>query len=241
MSNQVRVLDHGYIKVHNIAGPTRRPGQEFDASDVDPANVARMSFGGMNSGRTVAEDVKLAGYLMRNWHTGPFEQIVVWVEMKLPIFVARQIIRHRTASLNEISARYVTLPSEWYIPAVEAVGVKPKKAKQGRDTTKGSWFVKQFYRASLNVQCWLSYKLYQTYLLLGIAPEVARNVLHLNHYTHWMWCHDLHNLMHLMSLRRKSNAQWEAREYAEAIYQELKIRLPETMRLFDEYRNLEHE
>lgn len=236
-----KVLDHGFIKIHNISGPTRRLDREFDADDIDPANVARMSFDAMNSGRTREDDLRLADYLMRNWHTGPFEQVIVWVEMKLPIFVARQWIRHRTASLNEISARYVELPREWYIPEVDAIGMKPSKAKQGRDVTKGNRFLKHFYRYTLNAQCWMSYCLYKLYIRLGIAPEIARNVLRLNFYTQWMWCQDLHNLMHLMSLRRKENAQFETREYAEAIYNELCIHLPETMKLFDRYRSFEHE
>lgn len=231
-----KVLDHGFIVIHNIAGPTRRPNEVFDAKDTDPANVARMSFGNMNSGRSLDDDVRLLDYLMRHYHTGPFEQIVIWIEMKLPIFVARQIIRHRTSSLNEISARYVKLPSEWYIPDIDSIGMKPDKAKQGRDVTKGNRFVKHIYRWLLNAKCWSSYMLYKLFLLLGIAPEMARNVLHLNHYTHWIWKQDLHNLMHLMSLRLKPNAQYEAREYAEAIYQELKIHLPELMKLFDKYR-----
>lgn len=232
----VKVLDHGFIKIHNISGPTRRLDREFDADDIDPANVARMSFDAMNSGRTRADDLRLADYLIRNWHTGPFEQVVIWVEMKLPIFVARQWIRHRTASLNEISARYVKLPRDWYIPEVEAIGMKPSKVKQGRDVTKGSKLLKHFYRFTLNAQCWMSYRLYKLYLALGIAPEIARNTLHLNFYTQLMWCQDLHNLMHLMSLRMKGNAQFETREYADAIYHELKIHLPETMKLFDKYR-----
>lgn len=230
-----KVLDHGFIEIHNIAGPTRRIYETFDASDIDPANVARMSFGNMNSGRTLAEDLKLSNYLMGHRHTGPFEMIEVWVEMKLPIFVARQWVRHRTASLNEISARYVNLSEEWYIPPLESIGGKPDEAKQGRDISKGSKFIKHAYRILLNIQCWLSYKVYKLFLALGIAPEMARNVLHLNHYTHWMWKQDLHNLMHLLSLRMKPNAQYEAKEYAEAIHAELSIYLPELMKLFDKH------
>ena len=122
----IPVLDHGFVELRNIAGPTRRiydsipPSQDdagyaheealvvrpFDADDTDPANAARMSFGRMDSGRTREADLKLADYLMRNKHWTPFESIEVWLEMKLPIFVARQFVRHRTATLNEISGRY---------------------------------------------------------------------------------------------------------------------------------------
>ena len=107
--------------------------RDFDGDDTDPANSARMSFDSMDSGRTRDEDLRLAEYLMKNKHTTPFEMIEVWIEMKMPIFVARQFVRHRTVTINEVSARYVTLPEEWYIPDV--VGGKAATAKQGQEDT----------------------------------------------------------------------------------------------------------
>ncbi len=103
--NKIDVLDHGFVLLRNAAGPTRRVDQEFDADDTDPANAARMSFDNMDSGRTREEDLKLCNYLMKNWHTTPFESIELWIEMKMPIFVARQFVRHRTVSINEVSSQ----------------------------------------------------------------------------------------------------------------------------------------
>lgn len=228
-----QVLDHGYVKLHNIAGHVRRIDEMFDAADTDPANVARMSFNQKDIGRTENEDMKLADYLMRNWHTTPFEVIEIWLEMKLPIFVARQFVRHRTTSLNEVSGRYVVLPEEWYIP--EIVHFKAENKKQGHggelDLAK-----QEYFKNALNAQCSRSYELYKHYLELGVAPEEARMFLHLNHYTIWMWKQNLHNLMHFLSLRSDNHAQDAAREYADAIIAIIRGVLPRTMDLFDKYR-----
>ena len=203
----MKVLDHGFVILRNVSGPTRRPEQPFDAHDTDPSRAARMSFDAMDSDRTEDQDMKLADYLMRNWHTSPFEMIQVWLEMKMPIFVARQFVRHRTARLNEVSGRYVELPAEWYIP--EVVGGKAASNKQGQEDNLDAATQRRF-REELDWQCARSYHLYQRYLQQGVAPEHARMFLHLNHYTHWLWNQDLHNLMHLLSLRLDSHAQVEA-------------------------------
>lgn len=244
MKDKTPVLDHGFIKIHNMAGPTRRATSldEFDANDVDPPNVARMSFGEMNGERTEVEDLKLAEYLMSNWHTGPFEQIEIWVEMKLPIFVARQWVRHRTASLNEVSGRYIQLPAEWYIPELENVGIKAASNKQGREIPAASGEseldLARKFCYFLNASCEDSYEGYETALSEGIPTELARLFLHLNHYTHWMWKQDLHNMMHLLSLREDSHAQYEICQYAHAIANALREQLPHSMKLYDKYRKL---
>ena len=240
MLKTIPVLDHGFIKIHNIAGPTRRAISldEFDADDVDPANTARMSYGEMNGDRTHKEDLGLAKYLMEHMHTGPFEQIEIWVEMKLPIFVARQWIRHRTASLNEVSGRYITLPPEWYIPSFENVGIKAASNKQGRDITDtpGNTAKAKAYCRALNRVCRSSYNEYEIALNDGIPTELARLFLHLNHYTHWIWKQNLHNMMHLLSLREDSHAQFEVRQYAHVIAAGLREQLPHSMELYDKYR-----
>lgn len=241
---QVQVLDHGFVVLRNIAGPTRRESspfhdQEFDAEDRDPAQAARMSFANMEVKdgvvRTLEQDYKLAAYLMKNRHTSPFEQVQVWLEMKLPIFVARQFVRHRTVRLNEVSGRYVTLPAEWYLPKV--VGGKPASAKQGQadnldDDTQLA------FKQLLNKHCGDGYQLYLDALACGVAPEHARLLLSLNHYTHWLWNQDLHNLMHFLSLRDHSHAQVEAQAYAQAIDGLIRAVLPETMKLYDQFRRL---
>jgi thymidylate synthase (FAD) len=233
MKMKVHVLDHGFVRLHNISGPTRRPHAEYDADDRDPANAARMSFGEMNGGRTTEEDLKLCRYLMDNRHTTPIEMIEVWIEMKMPIMVARQFVRHRTATINEISGRYVTLPEQWYIP--DGVGGKPVNAKQGQSDTLSEedqiWF-----KNELDDDCATSYRTYIRAIERGVAPEHARMFLHLNHYTHWLWKQDLHNLMHFIRLRDHSHAQIEAQLYGKAIARLVRSQLPELMDLFDRGR-----
>ena len=229
----IKVLDHGSITILNVSGPERRPDQPFDASDSDPANSARMSFGQKDSERTEEQDAKLCEYLMKNLHTSPFEMIEVWIEMKMPIFVARQFVRHRTVSINEVSGRYVQLPAEWYIPTV--VGGKAQNVKQGQADNL-SEFEQEEFRAALNRHCGNGYIVYSEAIDRGVAPEHARMLLSLNHYTHWLWKQDLHNLMHFLALRMDSHAQIEAQAYATAIYNELRKVLPQTMDLFDKYR-----
>jgi thymidylate synthase (FAD) len=232
---RIPVLDHGFVTLRNLSGPTRRIDQFFDADDIDPANSARMSFDQMDSGRLREMDLKLADYLMKNKHTTPFEMIECWIEMKLPIFIARQFVRHRTATINEVSGRYVQLPPEWYIP--EIVGQKADDKKQGQQLGLASITQEQF-RDDLNEQCRKSYELYNAYLLSGVAPEHARMFLHLNHYTHWLWKQDLHNLMHFLSLRVDSHAQVEAQAYAQAIITLISGYLPDSMELFRKHRML---
>lgn len=248
MNNQIAVLDHGCVILRNVSGPTRRTAdfipnefneekcgteRPFDADDVDPAQSARMSFDQMDVDRTREQDFKLAEYLMRNMHTSPFEMIEIWLEMKLPIFVARQFVRHRTVSINEVSGRYVTLPREWYIPKV--VGGKASNKKQGQADNLEP-LIQERFRVALNDHCDEGYQRYLRALEAGVAPEHARMLLSLNHYTHWLWKQDLHNMMHFLSLRSHEHAQVEARAYAEAIISLLRQALPESMKLFDKYR-----
>lgn len=246
MDNKIKVLDHGFVLLRNLAGPTRRTanfiGSEekcgterpFDADDTDPANAARMSFDGIDVNRLPEADHKLSRYLMKNRHTSPFEMISVWLEMKLPIFVARQFVRHRTVRLNEVSGRYVTLPAEWYIPIT--VGGKAAHAKQGQEDNLD--LQTQFdFKRTLEIHCQAGYDHYLQAIKQGVAPEHARMLLSLNHYTHWLWNQDLHNLMHFLSLRSHSHAQVEAQAYANAIIALLRQHLPISMSLYDEFRS----
>lgn len=242
---KIPVLDHGFVLLRNVAGPTRRPTEyrfesdclaerPFDADDVDPAQSARMSFGNTEV-RTREADLKLARYLLKNRHTTPFEMVQVWIEMKLPIFVARQFVRHRTVAINEISGRYVTLPAEWYIPEAKNVGKKITNVKQGRGEIgddKAALTKAEIFSDNLDWLCRCSYEVYLKALAFDIPPEEARLCLHLNHYTHWLWTQNLWNVLHFLSLRLDSHAQWEAQQYARAIAQALESALPETMALF---------
>ena len=227
------VLDHGHVILRNIGGPTRRPNALFDADDIDPAQSARMSFDEMDSDRTREDDLKLADYLIRNWHTTPFEMIELWIDMKMPIFVARQFVRHRTATINEVSGRYVKLPEEWYVPAI--VGGKGKNIKQGQEDNL-PLVIQSAMQKDLHEDCSRGYQKYLHYLNQGVAPEHARFFLHVNHYTHWLWKQDLHNMMHFLRLRADSHAQIEARQYANAIIALLNQYLPASMELFRKYR-----
>lgn len=230
----IDVLDHGFVVLRNVSGPTRRLYQVFDADDTDPANTARMSFNQTDSGRTEEQDLKLCDYLMRNWHTTPFEMIEIWLEMKLPIFVARQFVRHRTVAINEVSGRYVQLPAEWYIP--EVVGGKPVGgAKQGQSDNLDA-LTQQWLKDSLASHCREGYDRYEYALQNGVAAEHARMFLSLNHYTHWIWKQDLHNMLNFLRLRDHSHAQIEAQKYAQAIDSLLRAVLPHTMQLYDKYR-----
>lgn len=229
--NTRQVLDHGFVTLRNIAGPTRRPDAAFDADDTDVANSARMSFEGSDLERTYEIEMKLNRYLLANKHMTPFESIEVWLEMKLPIFVARQFVRHRTAALNEVSGRYVTLPAEWYIPDV--VGGKPINKKQGQSDNLDA-DVQGWFKVQLNDACSRDYATYIEAMERGVAAEHARTLLHLNHYTHWLWKQDLRNMMHFLALRTHSHAQVEAQAYANAIVELLEPQIPGLMGLYKE-------
>lgn len=230
------VLDYGFVALRNLSGPTRRVDATFDADDIDPAQTARMSFDQMGVDRTRESDLKLADYLMKNWHTTPFEMIECWLEMKMPIFVARQFVRHRTVTINEVSARYVQLPAEWYVPT--NVGGKAIANKQGQvdnlDAETQAWFKK-----NLDEDCRRGYDLYQEAIERGVAPEHARLYLHVNHYTHWVWKQDLHNILNFLRLRDHSYAQIESQKFAGAIDTMLRTYLPNSMELYDKYRRME--
>lgn len=247
--NVIKCLDYGFVKLRNISGPVRREGvtiggeecdtfipRMFDADDIDPSICARISFDNLDKPRARELDLKLVEYLISHHHNTPIEMIEVWLEMKLPIFLARQFIRHRTATVNEVSARYSVLPAEWYIP--ETVGGKSSGGnKQGQEDNLDEAKQARF-KSILVYLCGESYSCYETALNEGVAPEHARLFLHVNHYTHWIWKQDLHNLMHFLSLRLDHHAQVEARVYAQAIYDLLSQHLPKTMELFDKYRRL---
>jgi thymidylate synthase (FAD) len=247
--NKLPVLDHGFVTLRNLSGPTRRTqnmltkggeglrlvsGRPFDADDTDVANSARMSFDGCDLERTYETEMKLNRYLLANKHMTPFESIEVWLEMKLPIFVARQFVRHRTATLNEISGRYVTLPAEWYIP--EIVGGKAADKKQGQSDNLSN-AEQQKFRTVLNDHCTFGYRTYLSSIESGVAPEHARMLLSLNHYTHWLWKQDLRNMMHFLALRTHSHAQVEAQAYANAIVKLLEPHLPGLIGLYKELQS----
>jgi thymidylate synthase (FAD) len=239
-----KVLDHGYVTLRNISGPTRRTDTMFDADDVDPAQVARISFDNLDAERTKEQDHKLYEYLMAHLHSTPVEMIETWWTIKVPMAIGEQIIRHRTATINKISGRYTQLPAEWYIPNLESVGLKSASNKQGRDMIPVSELTEEQrhiilgFIYALNKHNELGYDHYVWYLERGIAPELCRFFLQANHYTTFVYKQDLHNLLHFLSLRLDSHSQYENRVVAEAMYQYLVTYLPKSMELFNKYRRL---
>jgi thymidylate synthase (FAD) len=242
---ELSVLDKGFARLLNISGAIARQEFEqhggkvtsikpFDAIDTDPALVARTSFNKGLSERTKEQDEQLVEYLIRNQHTTPLEFTIIWLEVKLPIFVARQIMRHRACSFNEVSGRYVTLPDDWYIPEVVR-GKHSGGNKQGSEDNL-DLDVQELFKERLQESSKAAYFDYERALERGVCPEQARMFLPLNMYTQFVWKQDLHNLMHFLSLRLDEHAQWETRQFAEAIYQLLKVHLPKSMEWFDEYR-----
>lgn len=246
--NTIQLHQHGMVRLLNLAGPTRRPGtwgedgsgdamssfsvRDFDADDVDPAQAARMSFAQFDSERTYEQDMKLNEYLLLNQHSSPFEMVQVWLEVKVPIFIDRQLVRHRTWRRNESSGRYIVLPDTWYIP--EVVGGKAPNKKQGQADNLDA-ATQQWFKEELGRMCERDYNFYLSAIKAGVAPEHARMALHLNHYVHWLGNVDLHNLFHFLRLRAHSHAQIEARAYAEAIVELLRPYLPGLIALFDKH------
>jgi thymidylate synthase (FAD) len=162
------------------------------------------------------EDQGLINYLMRKWHTTPFEMCDIKLHVKLPIFVARQWVRHRTASINEYSARYSVMEREFYVPEPKDVQTQSATNKQGRDVRLPSDLAEEYCdRVKINAnEAFDEYKLFLDY---GVARELARIDLPLGTYTEWYWKVNLHNLMHFLQLRTDPHAQWEIRQYADVI------------------------
>ena len=225
------VLDHGFIRVIDYMG-----------DDAAVVQAARVSYG--RGTRWVSEDQGLINYLMRHRHTTPFEMCELKLHVKLPIFVARQWIRHRTANINEYSARYSILDNEFYIPAPEHLAAQAATNRQGRDEALQGAAARRVLDL-LRAEAERAYAGYAELLneddaadpaRPGIARELARMNLSLNFYTQWYWKTDLHNLMHFLSLRADAHAQYEIRAYAEIMLDILKRWVPMTHAAFVEYR-----
>ncbi len=201
------VLDHGFVRVIDYMG-----------DDAAIVQAARVSYGAGT--KHVQNDEGLIRYLMRHWHSTPFEMCEIKLHVKLPVFVARQWIRHRTANVNEYSARYSILDREFYIPAPEQLAAQSVVNNQGRGevlTGEESARVLEMLKADANT----AYDHYEEMLSTdgqqGLARELARMNLPANIYTQWYWKVDLHNLFHFLRLRADAHAQYEIRVYAEAI------------------------
>jgi thymidylate synthase (FAD) len=228
------VLDHGFVRVIDYMG-----------DDAAIVQAARVSYG--RGTRKISEDRGLINYLMRHRHTTPFEMCEIKYHVKLPIFVARQWIRHRTASVNEYSARYSILDKEFYLPAPEYLAAQATTNRQGRGAVIGGEAAKRVLDL-LRRDAERAYAGYSELLnedasgaaadpeRPGLARELARMNLSLNFYTQWYWKTDLHNLMHFLALRADPHAQYEIRAYAEAMLGTLARWVPMAHAAFLEYQ-----
>ncbi|MDO8942051.1 MAG: FAD-dependent thymidylate synthase, partial [Desulfobacterales bacterium] len=228
------VLDHGFVRAIDYMG-----------DDAAVVQAARVSYG--RGTRRVSEDAGLIRYLMRHRHTTPFEMCEIKFHVKLPIFIARQWIRHRTANVNEYSARYSILDREFYLPAPEHLAAQSASNRQGRGAVLEGAEAAQV----LDLLRQDATRTYDHYLGMlnegtedtpadptrqGLARELARMNLTLNTYTQWYWKTDLHNLLHFLSLRADAHAQYEIRAYAEAMLEIVRAWVPLTYAAFADYR-----
>lgn len=230
----IPVLDHGFIRVIDYMG-----------DDSSIVQSARVSYG--KGTKKVSTDEGLIRYLMRHWHSTPFEMCEIKYHVKLPIFIARQWIRHRTANVNEYSARYSILDKEFYIPAKEQLSAQATNNRQGR----GELITGQQADEVLKILKDDAIRTYDNYEKMlnerfdgtiidekkfGLARELARMNLTLNSYTQWYWKTDLLNLMNFLFLRGDSHAQYEIRVYAEKMLDTVKKWVPITHAAFLDYR-----
>ena len=230
----IPILDHGFIRVIDYMG-----------DDTSIVQAARVSYG--KGTKKVSTDSGLIKYLMRHWHSTPFEMCEIKYHVKLPIFIARQWIRHRTANVNEYSARYSILDKEFYLPAVENLAAQSQSNRQGRgDILTGDQAKKVLDLLKKDAE--QTYDNYETMLnerydgsvidekQVGLARELARMNLTLNTYTQWYWKTDLLNLMNFLRLRADHHAQYEIRAYADAMLDTVKKWVPITYDAFMDYR-----
>ncbi len=220
---ELKVLDHGFIRVVDYMG-----------DDSAIVQAARVSYG--SGTKSLREDAALIRYLLRHGHTTPFEMCELKLHVKMPIFVARQWVRHRTANINEYSGRYSILDKEFYVP--EELGVQSQTNKQGRDSPASAVGSEEYVSKIKDI----SGRAYANYKSLlnddkGLARELARVVLPVNFYTQWYWKIDLHNLLRFLFLRSHSHAQYEIRVYAQKIIDEVLPKwVPTVTKAFKEYQ-----
>ena len=228
------ILDHGFIRVIDYMG-----------DDTSIVQAARVSYG--KGTKKVNTDSGLIKYLMRHWHSTPFEMCEIKYHIKLPIFIARQWIRHRTANVNEYSARYSILDKEFYLPSKENLAAQSTNNRQGR----GEVITGEQAKEVLDLLKGDAERTYDNYEIMlnerydgsiidekksGLARELARMNLTLNTYTQWYWKTDLLNLMNFLRLRADHHAQYEIRAYADVMLDTLKRWVPITYEAFMDYR-----
>jgi thymidylate synthase (FAD) len=213
LDKEYPVLDKGFIRLVDYLG-----------GDARIVQAARVSYG--QGTKTVREDGALIDYLLRNEHTSPFEQVVFTFHIKMPIFVARQWVRHRTARMNEISGRYSVLQNECYVPSPRDVALQSAANKQGREEQAAGDLFAQKTLMLLKKGQEEAYQTYEELIGTGLARELARINLPLSLYTEMYWQIDLRNLFHFLKLRLDAHAQKEIRQYALALFEIVKKAAP---------------
>ena len=224
LDKEFPVLDKGFVRLVDYYGGDQRIVQS-----------ARVSYG--EGTKSVSQDGALIDYLLRHQHTSPFEQVVMTFHVKMPIFVARQWVRHRTGRMNEVSGRYSIMKDEFYVPAADKVAPQSKDNKQGRcneafDEAKAGEIIEQLQAGQKS-----AYENYSELIDSGLAREIARINLPLSLYTEFYWEMDLHNLFHFLKLRLDSHAQYEIRVYAETILEMCKAVAPMATASFINHQN----
>lgn len=218
---EIKVLDHGYVKLIRADGTDRDVGQTAKiCTEAESSEEA---------------DVKLTRRLVRDRHTSPVEFVGLVLEIQMPIFVARQLMRHRTGAFNEFSMRYTEAPDVYYVPSKERCQAQSTFNKQGSAEYLGD-DTSELIRESITLASRSAYERYR-YLLddLGLTRELARCVLPVNFYTKVRWKLDMHNLMHFLKLREDAHAQWEIQQFANAMHKIAKECFPETIRAYEDF------
>lgn len=219
--NAIRVLDKGFVRLVDVMG-----------DDASVVQAARVSYG--QGTKSISQDEGLIRYLMRHKHTTPFEMVEFKFHCRMPIFVARQWIRHRTASVNEVSGRYSEMPDWFYVPSQDLCTTQSAQNKQGGtgEQIDGACAAAESFRSTQSE----IYEQYQQYISVNMRRELARINLPLSMYTEWYWKIDLHNLLHFLALRLDDHAQYEIRVFAEAMAEIVKQYVPLTWKAFADYR-----
>lgn len=223
LDKQFPVLDHGFVRLVDYLGSDQRIVQS-----------ARVSYG--EGTKTYRQDKGLINYLLRNDHTSPFEQVVFTFHVKMPIFVARQWVRHRTARMNEISGRYSVMKDECYVPDADHIALQSEDNKQGRMSEPVTAEMAKEVQDILNNQNAAAFEAYHKLLDMGIAREIARVDLPLSLYTEFYWQIDLHNLFHFLALRLDGHAQYEIRAYAEVMLEIVRAVCPIATEAFENHK-----
>ncbi|MDB5323551.1 MAG: thymidylate synthase [Phycisphaerales bacterium] len=225
---EVKVHDHGLVALTDVMPRFAPAGKTADFAIVQ---AARVSYGAGT--KQVNEDRGLVRYLARHRHTTPFEMVEFKFHHVMPIFIARQWIRHRTANVNEYSGRYSVVPDRFYKPSIENVRKQSTSNRQGGEEPIDNATAKEFLTYLDKVE--EAYKEYQRLMDKGVAREIARIGLPVNVYTEWYWKIDLHNLFHFLSLRMDAHAQQEIRDYANAMYALVQPIVPVAAEAFLDY------